>query len=114
MRICPYCQNSIPNDEDPCHHCGRLEPAEPRIKPSRQVNNCLEIAFLVLVFALGLAMIIWPKTAIPDISTCGPDGEIACFIETYWGVAGGIYLMILAFACASLVLLTRFINRKQR
>ncbi len=113
MKICPYCLQSIPNDEDPCHYCGHLEPGTPPTKPFPRAGNCVEITFLIFVFVMGLAMIIWPKTAIPDISSCGPDGEISCFIETHWGVTGGIYLMILSFVCTSLVLLTRFINRKQ-
>jgi hypothetical protein len=27
-RQCPYCSNIIPATEDPCHHCGHLEPAD--------------------------------------------------------------------------------------
>ena len=28
MRVCAYCEKAIPTTEDPCHFCGRLQPAD--------------------------------------------------------------------------------------
>ncbi len=112
-RVCPYCLKSIPIQEDPCHYCGRLEPAARVPKLSQQASNCMEVVFLIFVVGLGLAMIIWPKVNISNNWSCEPDTEISCFIVTSWGVPGGVFLIGLASLCVGLHFLTRYLRNRQ-
>ena len=96
-RVCPVCMKTVPAGEDPCHYCGHLEPAIPpeRISSEYQRSNAVDKSLFIIFLVLALAMIIWPMANQPSPSTCQPDEEISCFIETSWGVPGGIFLITL-------------------
>lgn len=114
VRVCPYCMKSIPFDEDPCHFCGHLEPAE---LPDRHVaesgsSHKSDIFWLVIILAVALAMIIWPAANQPDVSACEPDHEISCFLETYWGVSGGVLLITLSMLSVVLSAITKHLTHR--
>jgi len=54
-RICPYCRHAIPAQEDPCHICGRLEPAfeppEKRLEEIRKKFFWATIGFILELFS---------------------------------------------------------------
>jgi len=97
LRVCPVCLRTVPADEDPCHYCGHLEPAIPAEMISSEYprSNAVDKSLFITFLVLALAMIIWPMANQPNPSTCPPDEEISCFIETSWGVSGGIFILIL-------------------
>jgi len=88
---------TVPAGEDPCHYCGHLEPAIPAEMISSEYprSNAVDKSLFITFLVLALAMIIWPMANQPNPSTCPPDEEISCFIETSWGVSGGIFILIL-------------------
>ena len=55
-RICPYCQNSLPAEQDPCSYCGRYEPADEEtlreIEKQEMRNGCLLTLFAGLLEGL--------------------------------------------------------------
>lgn len=52
-RICPYCQTTLPAEEDPCHNCERWEPADEetlRAYYKRETHNDFVWWLFALVF----------------------------------------------------------------
>ena len=109
-RVCPVCMRTIPAGEDPCHYCGHLEPGIPAERTGSEYprSNAVDKSLFILFLVLALAMIISPAGNQPDPSTCLPDEEITCFIETSWGVSGGIFLITL---CMISLILSAISNR---
>jgi hypothetical protein len=87
-RVCPYCDKRIPASEDPCQHCGHLEPAE--IAPKVQKED---LRIYVVLLLLGVAMLIWPGTNDPGIYICEPGKITSCLINNIWGIPLGISMV---------------------
>ncbi len=100
-RVCPYCLNTIPASEDPCHHCGHLEPANVQGK-NRPANDSwsgnLYFTILAIVFfCFGIFMIISPETNPQPGYYCNLSDNDDCFFPfLVWGRPGGVILIILA------------------
>ena len=98
-RVCPYCESVIPADEDPCHRCGHLEPAE--VVPNRDASNSGSIFYYKFVVAFllisGIAMIISPESNPLPNYECAPFNADDCMLPfLIWSRPGGIFLVILA------------------
>ncbi|NIM59741.1 MAG: hypothetical protein GTO16_12500 [Candidatus Aminicenantes bacterium] len=63
MKVCPYCNSSIPEKEENCPSCGKVywEPEQNKlketveIKESEEQRGCLSLFLVPLTLAIGVA-----------------------------------------------------------
>jgi hypothetical protein len=89
-RVCPYCKNCIPAHEDPCHHCGHLEPGEATNRYTEVENPWMHLPFLLL----GIAIIIGPYLMYPGTYACEMGEMSACLVDFVQEALMGIVLVV--------------------
>ncbi len=103
IRVCPYCENIIPAEEDPCHYCGHLEPAEIAENSKTPSGTPFWYKFTLVFFLVcGIAMMLWPDSNPlgnykydPSVSDEPPFFTLPFL---FWSRPGGFFLVLFVLA----------------